>query len=126
MTEAVVGFFFDEAEARSFVDAMRGCQNALSPEDYSSISCSSRKIDAFPDERVSQPFASRTGLDKQETKPGGLRLLPVPDEKDVAQILAIHFSDPAAFALRVEVGEELVDNFRDQGFEGLVPSELLA
>ena len=25
----------------------------------------------------------------------------------------------------IEVGEELVDNFRDQGFEGLVPSELL-
>src|SRR5271165_1523532 len=74
---------------------------------------------------MSESNTSGAWLNKEETKLRGLWLSRMFDQKDVAHVLAIHFGNPTPFAGRIEIGDELGNDVRRQGFERFVPSVLL-
>lgn len=124
MAKAVVRFFFDEAETCALVDTVGSGQDALRPEDDFAVSDRAGELYAFVDEGVAEAHAAPTRFDKKQAELGGAGFIGMLDEKDVAGVLAVDFGDPALFASGVEVGQEGVDDLRDEGFEGLVPSVL--
>src|SRR5260370_26484325 len=124
LAETMMRLFFYQTEARSFVDAMRSDKNALGPENNLPIACCASETDALVHQRVSEAHASGAWLDKQKTKLRCVRLIRMLDKEDMPYILTIDLGNPAALPAGLEIHDELINNFRDQSFERLVPSVL--
>src|SRR6202021_374758 len=117
--------FFHQAEAGSFVDAMGGGEHALGPQRDFAIAGGAREVDSFFYQGVAESLATWTRLHKEKPEFRGVRLVGMLDQKNVTHVLAVDFRDPAALANRIEFGDEIVDDARDQSFECAVPAELL-
>src|SRR2546425_5893952 len=115
--------FPKQAQSRFFINAARGFQLALRPEDHLLVSCLPREANALIYEAFANAEPSRRRLYQQKAQLGGL--LGLADQKNRSDALAILFGNPASFALRIISFHKLCHDSRNQGLEALVVSVLL-
>jgi hypothetical protein len=100
-----------------------GCiQDAIRPESELAVTSLAREVDTLGHQQLSDSVPASGRLDQQQPKlrgSGG-----VLDEKHRPDTLCVDFSDPAAFALRVKIFDEVDDDLSDQCLESFVPTVL--
>src|SRR6266480_3575301 len=97
--------FPKQAKSRFFINAARGFQFALCPEDHLFVSCLPREANALIYEAFANAEPSRRRLYQQKAQLGGL--LGLADQKNRADALAIFLGNPASLALRIVPFHEL-------------------
>src|SRR5690348_7741347 len=105
MAEAMVWLLSHQHEAGFLVQASRLHEHIICPEHDLGVAATTREADTFGNEAGAYPQASRLWLDEEEPQLryrfAGLH------QKDGPDDFAVHLGDPAAFALGVEVVDEV-------------------
>src|SRR4051794_30965897 len=110
-------------EARLAIDRTGRGQVRVRPEHQLRVASRPRECDALLHQPPSQPRAPGGRVDEKQAQLRS-RLVFFYD-KDTPHPAAGLFRDPATFACRIEVLQEILDDLRDQRLEGRAPAILL-
>ena len=111
----------DPAKTFLLVDAARGVEMALGPEDQFPITDAARKTDADARQPSPQPEAARDWIDDEKPE-FGLGFVLSHQEYGTHDD-AIPLGDPAALALRIAIAHEVGDDFGNQRLEASILAE---
>src|ERR1700681_3522885 len=115
LAEAPVRLGGHQNETGILIDLTGGDQDALGPQRDFAVTASLRERDAFSDQPCAQSLAATGRIDQEQPQFGDI--VGLLDEKYRADLGAIEVGDPAAFARRIERGEESGRDLRHQALE---------
>ena len=101
----------------------RGCEHAVGPQRHRPVARLVRKPQRLRHQPRTDAEPARLGLHQQQAQPR--HFLGLLHQQDRAHVLPIALGNPAPLAGRIEVLDEVLDDARDVGFEGLVPTVLV-
>src|SRR5215469_2377187 len=123
LSEAVMLFFAHDLEPSLFVEVSCRMKNALRPKRHLAIARVPCESDALFNQPLADSQATRLRFNMQQPQPCDIvRCL---RDKDSTNPCSILFRNPAAFAPRIVILDELRHDFRRQTLVGSIPSVLL-